>query len=238
MRCLAILLLVALPAAAGNDALLKETIKQLDTAYKSGDWHLVRGALWRAKSIRDRYSSKEALPLAKAVSAGIQHSDTNIAVAAIRTLAEMAVPGTTKYLAPLLKPPADVAIGRRKVYFAAITAVGDLHEPQAIPLLEKLIQHPDREFAVAGAETLKRYKYAEDRALLNLVQRLAGTLEKLDNDLREAKKQRHKAKQKHCEALKDAVLDTLRTLTEKENYKEPRQFRNWVKQQRKKRKVS
>jgi hypothetical protein len=238
MRCLAILLLFALPAWADKDALLKETIKQLDTAYKSGDWHLVRGALWRAKSIRDRYSSKEALPLARAVSEGLSNENTDIAVAAIRTLADMAVPGSTKYLLPMLKPPADVPIARRKVYFAGIQAVGDLHETMAIPALERLIMHPDRDLAVAGAATLTRYKYADDKVLLDLVQRLAGTLEKFKKDLREAKKKRNKAKQKHLETLKDAVLETLRSLTDKETFKEPRQFQNWVKQQRKKLKVS
>lgn len=233
MRLLVVLAFAA-TVLADRETLMKETIKQVDTAFESGDWTLVRSALWRAKAIRERYSARDSEPLAKAVAKGAAHKDSRIAVAALRTLAQLSVPGSTKLIQAMLAPPKEVELGRHKVYVAAIECAADLHEPDGLKPLEKLLSHPDRVFAVAGAEALARYWTMDDRPKIALVERLVREHERLDKSLKKAKREKHRAEEKHYQAVHDALLASMRKLTGKDKYKTPAQFRAWCKRERNK----
>ena len=232
MRRIAMCLLLAGLAAAGprdNEALLKEAISQLETAFKSGDWMLVRSALWRARAIRDRYNAKDALPLAKAVAAGSFSGNERIDLAALDTLAKLRVPGSTLLIKRHLQPAMDIPHAAIKVPVGAIRAAGALHERAGLPLLEKLLLHSDRALAVEAATALGRYWVMEDKPLVSLVSRLARQLEKLRLQLKRAVKAKHEARTQHYQALTDALLAALRTLTGDDKVTSHADFKAWCK---------
>jgi len=168
------------------------------------------------------------------VAAGVQHKNSRIAIAATEALAEMAVPGTTKMLAPMLDPPKTPDIARQQVYTACIEAAAKLREPSGLPYFEKLLKHPDRDFAVAGAKALAGYWLLDSKPLIALVARLAPVLERTDAALAKAMnaKEKDKARIKHLQALRDGLTESLRKLTDDKRINSAADCRKWCKKKR------
>ena len=227
----ALVLLCSLAAADGRrEKLLRDIAAQVERAYASGDPVLVRSALGRVKAIRNRYGDKQLIPLARTVAAGIRNDDTAIAASAAMTLGEMRIKGSGKLLLDLLSVPARIDSNRLGVCLAVIEAIGAIHDEASLKPLEKLLLHPHTSIASGAAAALGNYWILDRRPRLKLVNRLIGTLEKLDIQVRTAEKEERRD---HARAVFDSLLRGMNRIAERKDLNTIDVFKAWAKAERK-----
>lgn len=223
------LVLLAFPATAlANDA-VKETVGQVERAFKSGNLIEVKAALSRAESLRKFHHDRTFAPVAKAVGRGVRHADRRVALAAVETLGALGCKETAHFLAPLLKVPASFETAAMRLYLAAIRAAAAIQDPSSLPALRKLLGHGWTEIAVEAASALGRFRFLDDRPRAALVRRLLPTLAKLE---RTESKTRKETERIHAAALRRALVASVRQLTGVRKLKTSRDGYAWLKQPR------
>lgn len=228
----AVVALAALPAAAKEKQVdaLKETIDQIKSAVGKGDVAAAHAAFARAVSIRGSYEPKKLAPLAAAIGKGVGHKSQEIALAAVETLGQLKLEGTSKQLGKLLAPPAKVSEDKVGIHVAAIKAAGEIHDGQSLKALEKLLEHPHGAVAAAGAEAFAGYRNMEEKPRLSLVKKLVGSLDKLDKRI---EKEKDETKRGDVEKVRDALNTALAALSRNETAKTVDEWEAWLKEQKK-----
>ncbi len=211
-----LVLLFASPASAEN-AKQPDTPKSLAKALKKGLGDGKTGGLWeRAAALKGKFSDKEMQPLVKALGRAFNQSNKNFKILALKTLAELGVPGSYGQFSKLMKIPKKVE-GRetRAIYLQAIKSAGALHEENALADIEKLLEHPDTSFARGAVWALAGYVDLEAKKKDKLIQRLVKNLAALERQTKDKKTEISK----RATTLVPHVNTTLEKLTGEEGPK-------------------
>lgn len=215
-----ILLAVARGAEPNN---LHEVVENLKAALKEGDYASVTNALTHAVEARWKAQDKKLGPLLRTVGVGIKHDEPTIASACIRALVEMRVPGSSRYLKPRLAVPKKVGSTYWDVHLAAIAAAGELHEPESVSPLFKLVEHPQADMAVAAAKALGRYEVVVPKQRKKLIQRIANALAKF-----EKAKPKGTLDRTRIERVTKALVECAQSLTGDHKLENSREVRVWL----------
>jgi len=232
VRIAAVLTLIASFAAAGDrrQKLLKDVVGQIERSLASGDFVQVRAAMWRAKSIRDRYNDKQAMGLARAIALGAKNRDNRIAVTSLATLGELGVKGSGKLVAHFLTPPARLDEDRLGVWLAGIEAVGVIHDVASVKPLEKLLLHRNTAISSEAARALGNYWILDRSLRLSLIKRLTEMLEKLEALARNASKD---SDRDHYHAVYGALLRGMNRIAERRDLNTVAVWKSWIKAEHK-----
>jgi len=186
----------------------KQVVKDLKAAFKDGGHVAVTNALTQAAELRWKVEDKKLGKLLRAIGVGIKHENPTIALASIRTLVEMRVPGSSRYLNPRLAVPTKVGSTYWDVHLAAIRAAGELHEPGSISRLLKLVEHPKADMGAGAAEALGQYGSLVPKDRKKLIRSVANALAKL-----EKKKPKGMQDQDRIKRVTKTLIESVRSLT-------------------------
>ncbi|MHC4970955.1 MAG: HEAT repeat domain-containing protein [Planctomycetota bacterium] len=202
---------------------LKQVVKGLKVALKDGDYVAVTNALTHAAELRWKVEDKKLGPLLRAIGTGIKHEAPAIASASIHALAEMRVPGSSRYLNPRLAVPTKVGATYWDVHLAAIRAAGEFRESGSISRLLKLVEHPKEEMALAAVEALGQYGSLLLKERKKLIRNLANKLAKFEKTKPKGMQERIRV-----ERVKKTLVESVRSLTGDSKVANSREARAWV----------
>lgn len=225
------MLLVALGAAVATaEDDLKATTEQVKEAIGKGDTAAAKAAFEKAIQLKAGNDAKKLAPLVKEIGKGVTHKDAALATSAAVTLGTLGVPGSSKSLAPLLNPPPKPASDRLTVHLAGIKSAGEIHDPETLKALEKLLDHPHGDIAAAGAEAFGGYKDIEEKQRMALLKKLVGSLAKIEKRCEKAKDEEERAA---AEKVRDALTAAMNALSRTEGAKTADEWEEWIKEQAK-----
>jgi HEAT repeat protein len=204
---------------------LKQVVKDLKAALKDAEYVAVASALTRAAELRWKVEDKKLGPLLRVIGVGIKHEEPTIALASIRTLAEMQVPGSSRYLKPRLAVPTKLGATYWDVHLAAIRAAGELHERESISPLLKLVEHPKADMALAAAEALGQYRGLVPKERKKLIRRVADKLGRL-----ETKKPKGILDRTRIDRVKKTLIECVWSLTGDRTLASAREVRVWLRE--------
>ena len=217
---------VLLAAARGAEPdPLQGAIEQIRAALKNQDSVAVADAFANAIEVRWKYADDKLDPLLKAIGNAARHKDPIIASSAIRTLAQMRVPGSSRYLRSHLAVPRNVGATYWDVHLAAIRAVGTIRDPESISPLLKLVEHPKADMAVAAADALGQYAAIVPKERMKLVRRVADTLGRFEK--RTPKKMQDQIR---VDLVKKALINCVRKLTRNCDLASASDIRSWLRE--------
>ena len=220
-------LLGAAARGAGGDP-VGEAAAELRAALREGNYGAASDALAQAEALHQKVAGEKFEPMLRAVASGVKHRDVSIAIAAVRTLGRLQVAGSGRYLGRLLKPPKRVKPQRFRLHLAAIEAAGSICDPDSTLLLVKLVDHPETDFAVAATQSLRSYTVLEREARLDLIERLAVTLGRL-----EKRSPRSVEDKIHVSVVTNALTESLAKLTGEPGLRGSSDVRAWLWEERK-----
>lgn len=220
---------ILLAAARGAEPdPLEQVVQDLKTALRENDSIAAANALAQAADVRWKVEDERLEPLLHVIGAGIKHRDPTIASVAIRTLAQIRVPGSAGYLRCRLAVPDSVGATYWDVHLAAIRAAGELHERDSISPLLKLVEHPKLDMAVAAAGALGQYGALVPKERLKLIRRVAGKLGKF-----EKKKPKGMQDSIRVDRVKKALIECVRRLTRNCDLASASDVRTWLREVKK-----
>jgi len=201
----------------------KEVVQDLKAAFKDGGHAAVTNALAQATELRWKIEDKKLEKLLRVIGVGIKHEDAIIASASIRTLVEMRVPGSSRYLNPRLAVPTKVGSTYWEVHLAAIRAAGEFQELGSISRLLKLVEHPTADMAAAAAEALGQYGSLVPKERKKLIRSLANALAKF-----EKKKPKGMQDKARIERVTKTLIESARSLSGDRKLASARDVRLWL----------
>lgn len=207
---------------------LEAAVEQVNAALKQDDAIAAGDAFTRAVEVRWKYADDKLDPLLKAIGDGIRHKHPTIASAAVRTLAEMRVPGSSRYLSCRLAVPQNVDATYWDVHLAAIRAAGTIRDEDSISPLLKLVEHPKTDMAVAASNALGEYAPLAPKGRMRLIRRVAVTLGRF-----EKKKPRKMQDQIRVDLVKKALVECVRRLTRDCEIESADDVRAWLREAKK-----
>jgi HEAT repeat protein len=223
MRGLTIVGILLATARGAEPDPSKEVIQDLKEAFKDGDRDAVTNTLTQAVELRWKVEDKKLGRLLRAIGVGIKHEDAIIASASIRTLVEMQVPGSSRYLNSRLAVPNKVGAMYWEVHLAAIRAAGELHELGSVSRLLKLVEHPKADMGAAAAEALGQYRSLVPKERKKLIRSVANALAKL-----EKKKPKGVQDKTRIERVTKTLIESVRSLSGDRKLATSRDVRLWL----------
>ena len=220
---------VLLAAARGAEPdPVQVAVEQIGAALKKHDTVAAADAFTNAVEVRWKTADDKLEPLLKAIGDAIRHKDPTIASAAIRTLAQMRVPGSSRHLNCRLAIPRNVGATYWDVHLAAIRAAGAIRDPGSIPTLIKLVEHPQSDMAVAASAALGEFAGIAPKERMKLIRRVADTLGRF-----EKRKPKKMQDQIRVDLVKKALVDCVRKLTRNCDLASAGDVRTWLREARK-----
>jgi len=220
---------VLLAAARGAEPdPLQGAVEQIGAALKNHDSVAAADAFANAISVRWKCADDKLDPLLKAIGNAIRQKDPTIASAAIRALAQMRVPGSSRYLSSRLAVPRNVGATYWDVHLAAIRAAGAIRDPRSISPLIKLVEHPKGDMAVAAALALGQFAGIAPKERMKLIRRVADTLGRF-----EKRKPKKMQDQIRVDLVKKALIECVRKLTRNCDLASASDIRTWMREAKK-----
>jgi len=207
---------------------LQDAVEQIKGALKNDDAVAAADALTKAIDVRWKTPDDELDPLLSAIGVAIKHKDPAIASTAIWTLAQMRVPGSSRYLHFRLTVPQNVDSTYWDVHLAAIRAAGAIRDRASISPLIKLVDHSQADMAVAAAAALGQYAGIAPKERMKLIRRVANTLGRF-----EKKAPKKMQDQIHVDRVKKALIDCVRLLTRNRELASADDVRTWLREAKK-----
>ncbi|MHC4339928.1 MAG: hypothetical protein ACYSX0_06915, partial [Planctomycetota bacterium] len=115
---------------------------------------------------------------------------------------------------------------RRPLHLAAIAAAGAIHDPDSLKTIEKLLEHPNEEIAVAAAVALERYRALSTKLKLSGMKRLVKALEGFDRKISKTKNNEEKAR---FEKVRATLNESLAKISAEQGITAPADWRAWIK---------
>ena len=212
----AALLLIALTGTvAAQDAAPKadpvaEALKDIADAISATSAKEARARIERAEAIAAKLDSKQVGAVVDALAGCIQktkrkHPET--AVAAIETLGDLRVAGSSDAFKSLLRVPSKLTDRNRALHLAAIESAGEIADPARLKDLHKLVKHKQKDVAIAACKALSGYAGMKPRLdRLKFVALLAQNLAAFEKT---AAKTRSDEKREHANAVMMQVRVTM-----------------------------
>jgi len=154
-----------------------------------------------------------------------RRDNPQVAILAVETLGDLHVEGSSKVIAPLLRPPSKVKDADMALYLAAIEAAGEIHDPATFGALQKLLKHNSTTIAVAGAKALAGYRALPREERLKLIDKLAKDLATIES---KAVKARGDEQRSHYRTLMSHLRATLSKLAASSAATTAKEWKVWA----------
>ena len=244
---LASLLMLAMPLAA-QDAEEKapqpdpkaQALQDIADALQAQDAAKARELFDHLETLAPRIVAKDPSDMDEVVAAlggcikKTVRRSPQVAVLAVETLGDLQVAGSSRLIAPLLRPPSKVKEADLPLYLAAIEAAGEIHDPATFGALQKLLKHKSITIAVAAAKALAGYRALDHDSRLKLIDKLAKDLATIET---KSVKARGDEQLDHYRTLMSHLRASLSKLAASSAATTAKEWRVWVRtEQRKQRK--
>lgn len=223
---------MAFPALAEDaDTALKEIASALAEENVAKARALLESAEARAAKLEDDAKLGQIIEAYGHCIKKTQKHNPLVAVAAVESVGDLAVPGSSKVIRPLLRVPSRVPEAQRYLHVTAIAATGEIHDPNTLPDLERLVKHKDTGIAVAATKSLVGYKGMKREDRLKLLGRLSKTLASFEKHAVRARKDEQRD---HYNELLSHLRSTMTKLAASSTATTAKEWQAWIKEELKK----